>query len=164
MHGLETLIAPLVNLLVLIGLMFFLMRKSVSENLQQRKKDIEENLKQSEELRMQAETRLSEVETKLHMLEKEVEEIFQRAKLEGEKQKQTIVARATTQAAQIIENAQRAAEREKQFASRELQKQLLSKAIEKSKVELKKTFTEQDHKQFVDHFVSNIEEYQHGSR
>lgn len=150
-------LSSIFNFLVLMGILIYLLRKPVSAHLNNRSQAIEKNLQESEALREQALKMLQEYESKMNSLESEVEKILQKAKSDGEKEKERILKRAEVMAAQIVENARLGADRESMRIRKKIENQVMQKAVEKAKHDLSQNATVKDHQMFVDHFIAQLE-------
>ena len=82
-----------VNLILLIGVLFFLARKPASNYLADRRTGIETDLKTAEQLLRDAEARLAECNARVARLDREVDDI-KRARAVGAQEAERIVADA----------------------------------------------------------------------
>ncbi|MCC6750977.1 MAG: ATP synthase F0 subunit B [Deltaproteobacteria bacterium] len=97
-----------VNFLLLLVVLVKFAGKPFKQFLRQRHERIDKELKAAAEIRAQAQARLKEVETRLSRLDDEIREIKAAVARDAEQEKQQIVAQAHTEAARLIEGADRA--------------------------------------------------------
>jgi F-type H+-transporting ATPase subunit b len=100
-------------------------------------------------------------QAKIENLDREVAQILQEAKHQGEKERKAILERAEKMAQKIVEDAKLQAEREREKIEEALKNETLKSAAEKAMELLKSKISEKDHKTFISEFIKGAEEF-HG--
>lgn len=113
-------IAKLVNLLLFIGLMFYFLRRPISEAFRGRQESIRNELMRAEEERAAAESRLEEVEGRLARLDAEVEVIRANAQREAAEERARVERATEAEIRKIREQARREIESAGKAARTEL--------------------------------------------
>ncbi|MGI9432763.1 MAG: hypothetical protein ACR2PQ_11145 [Myxococcota bacterium] len=146
-----------VNLILLVGVLFFLTRKPVLAYLGDRRSDIKNNLEGSEKLLDDAQTRLREWQAKMDGMDAEVADIRRVAQAAAEQEREKIVADAHVVAERIERTAASAVERETRRARVALREEASELAVELAAGLLKSGVTDQDRDRLVDEFVERLE-------
>lgn len=155
-HAALPAISAIVNFAALAIMLVYFTRKPLVDSLQSRHEKWKTDLDESEKLRLKTEEILSDCESKMKSLQDEVSAIFETARKAAEKEKSEILAKARTQADRILEDAQRSAEIEKEFMRKKLQKEMLARAIEEAKKDLKSQVGAEEHRAFLQSFVDGV--------
>lgn len=113
-------IAKLVNLLVFVGVMFYFLRRPISEAFRARQASIRSELMRAEEERAAAEARLEEVEGRLARLDTEVEAIRANAQKEAAEERARVERATEAEIRKIREQARREIESAAKAARAEL--------------------------------------------
>jgi ATP synthase F0 subunit b len=113
-------IAKLVNLLLFIGLMFYFLRRPISEAFRARREGIRGDLMRAEEERAAAEARLEEVKGRLARLDTEVEAIRANAQKEAAEERARVERATEAEIRKIREQARREIESAAKAARAEL--------------------------------------------
>lgn len=144
------------NFAVLVGVLFFLLKKPLSEALNGRIEDIKTQLADLEAKKVDAEKTLAEYETKIATLEDEVAAIEAQYREQGEAAKQKILEAAKNSAEKLEAQAKRNIENEFQRARQELQTEVMTKALEKAEELIKKSISEDDQERLVDEYLKKV--------
>ena len=113
-------IAKVVNLLLFVGLMFYLLRRPISGAFRGRQESIRSELMRAEEERAAAEARLGEVEGRLARLDVEVEAIRANAQKEAAEERVRVERTTEAEIKKIREQARREIESASKAARAEL--------------------------------------------
>ncbi len=144
------------NFSVLAIALFFLLKKPVSQFLNDRIQNIQEQLDDLEAKKSEAEKKLAEYEKKLSTLSNESEKIIDQYKQQGIALKEKILDEAASAAGKLEEQARRTIEHEFKQARQQLENEVLEKAIVKAEEKLKKSFTDQDQNKLVDEYLTKV--------
>lgn len=155
-HG-TTFMWEWLNLILLVGVLFFLTRKPVLAYLGDRRSDIKSNLDGAEQLLNDAQTRLQEWQAKIDGMDAEVADIRRVTQAAAEQERERIVADAHVVADRIQRTAVSAVERETRRARVALREEASELAVELAAGLLKNGVTEQDRDRLVDEFVERLE-------
>lgn len=145
------------NLLLLVGVLFYLVRKPVLAYLGDRRSGIQENLEGAERLLTDAQTRLQEWQAKVDDLDAEVADIRRLTQAAAELERERIIADAEKIAERIRRDAASAVERETRRARVALREEASELAVELAAGLLENSVTDQDRDRLVDEFVERLE-------
>ncbi len=144
------------NFLALVGFLYFVMRKPVSQFLGGRIKGIQEQLKELELKKTEAEKRLAEYNNRLALLGQEAEKIISGYRAQGEAARAKIIAEAESAAAKLEEQARRNIEQEFKKAKKFLETEVLEKAIARAQERLSKGITGEDQDRLVEEYLQKV--------
>lgn len=144
------------NLLLLIAVLFFLTRKSVTGFLKTRRDQVAANLSASEALLEESEARLAELNRKSANLDGQLVEIRRETTERAEREAAEIIADARETAARIERDAAGAVERELLRARQTLRDEASRLAIELAAERLKSDVTDADRSRLVDEFIARV--------
>lgn len=144
------------NFVVLIGGLFFVLRKPVAQALSARIKGIQNELEDLEARKQVAEKELAEYSEKLALLEKEAEQILADYQRQGEESRARIIEEARGAAAKLEEQAKRHIEHEFKAARERLQAEVIEKALEKAEGLLREKITAQDQDRLIDEYLAKV--------
>jgi F-type H+-transporting ATPase subunit b len=145
------------NLLLLLGVLFYLGRKPVLNYLSERRQRIEDNLANSERLLREAEGRLAEWTQRAARLDDEIEELRQIARERAEQERSQILEDARVAAERIKRDAASGVDRELERAKQELRDEAADLSVELAGKLLQDHVTDGDRDRLVDEFVAEIE-------
>ncbi|MCU0600568.1 MAG: ATP synthase F0 subunit B [Desulfobacterales bacterium] len=144
------------NFFVLAGVLFFLLRKPVSQFLGDRIKGIQDQLNELDEKKADAEKKIAECNRRLATLEAESEKIIAIYQKQGEDARQKILKEAEAAALKLEEQARRNIEQEFKKARLELEAEIFEKAIAMAEDKLKKNITAQDQDKLVGEYLDKV--------
>ena len=145
------------NLLLLLGVLFYLGRKPVLNYLSERRQRIQDNLANSERLLKEAEARLAEWNQKASKLDVEIEELHQMARERAEQERSQILEDARATAERIKRDAASGVDREVERAKQALRDEAADLSVELAGKLLQEHVTDGDRERLVDEFVAEIE-------
>lgn len=145
------------NFLVLVGVLFFLLRKPISQFFSARIKGIEGQLSELETKQKAARQKLEEYTEKLAQLDKEGKKIVDDYIRQGNEAKERILKEAGSAADKLKEQARRNIDYEINQAKLRLQEEVLEKAIMKAEDIIKNEITIEDHDRLVDEYLKKVE-------
>ena len=144
------------NFAVLVGGLFFLLRKPVAQFFSSRIKGIENQLNELETKKKDAEQKLEEYTEKLAQLDKEAKTIVDDYIRQGNEAKARILKEAESVADKLKEQARRNIDYEINQAKIRLQGEVLEKAIVKAEEIIKNELTIEDHDRLVDEYLEKV--------
>jgi len=144
------------NFVVLAGVLFFILRKPVSQALSSRIKDIKEQLESLEVQKTEAEKQLAQYNEKLSQLESEAEKIVDGYIKQGNEAKAKILKEAERTAEKLQDQAKRNIEHEFAKAKQKLQQEVVESSLQKAEESLKKKITAQDQDKLVDEYLDKV--------
>ncbi len=152
----ETDSLRVMNFVVLAVALFVVLRKPVSQALNGRIKDIQDQLNDLESKKKDAEKKLAEYNEKIATLGQEAEEIVAQYIKQGEEAKERILKEAETAAEKLEDQAQRTIENEFKNAKNKLQTEILEKALKKAEELVKSKITSEDQDRLVDEYLDKV--------
>lgn len=155
-HWLMTDTARVMNFAVLAGLLFYVLRKPVSEALSGRIEAIKSELETLEGQKADAEKTLAEYKTKIASLASEKEQILAQYKVQGEAAKKRILEEAETYAEKLETQAKRNIESEFKSARAELKAEIMAEAFEKAEALIQEKISGDDQEKLVDDYLEKV--------
>jgi F-type H+-transporting ATPase subunit b len=144
------------NFVVLVGALFFILKKPLSQALNARIKGIKSQLEELEAKKKEAENKLVEYNNKLSRLDGEAKTIVEDYIRQGEEARARIIKEAEVAANKLEEQAQRHIEHEFKQAKKELQEEIIHKALVKAEEIIKAKITDDDQDQLVDEYLEKV--------
>lgn len=155
--GIKELIFQGINLVIVLGIIFYFARKPVLEYFATRRSDIKRDLDTAGELLAAAETRNSEIQRKLVDLESQIVEIQEMSRRRADDESERILAEARKHAERVRSDAHAAAEQELQRARRILRIEAAGLAADLASQLLSENVGESDRDRLVDEFITRVE-------
>lgn len=144
---------------VLVAILWWGAKKAdIKGLLAARREGVAKALRQAAEAREEAELKLAEYNEKLEKATREIDEIYEAIKQEGEAERNRIIAEAKETADRIREQASMAALQEVQTARARLQAETARLAVQLAEETLKRNVTKVDQDRFVDEYLSKVVE------
>lgn len=158
-HGIpwDNLFVQGLNFFLLIGLLVYLMRKSVRAHFENRAREYQELVERAESARSQAEAGKLEIEKRLARLQTSSEQNVAQARSEAEELKARMRNEAEVLAKRLEEEARRTAQIELEKATLQLRKELLTRALAESRESLSKNLSSNEQKKLQNEFVEKIQ-------
>ncbi len=150
--GLVYTVANFIVLVMLINRLVY--RKLVRENAE-RHEQIKKELADAKQAKATAEGLVSEFTGKIASLEEETRKILDQARTQAERDRVRVIAEAEQEAEKILASARETSRREAEARQAEIEREIVSQAIEKAEAILKTQFSDNDHRRFVDNFVKD---------
>ena len=155
-HWLNTDWYRVMNFTVLIGGLFFLLRKPVSQALNGRIEGIKTELEELEVKKKEAEKKLAQYNEQIATLDSEAEKIIAEYKKQGEAARDRILEESKKAAAKLEEQAKRTIENEFKNAKLQLQEDILEKALTKAEELVKERITSEDQDRLVVEYLDKV--------
>jgi len=146
-----------VNFGILAGILFYFLRKPVSQGLADRREAIKKELEEALRAKEAAEAKYQEYQAKVANLEAEIKKLQADFKAEGERQQERIIADAEKASQTIRRQAEAAADTEAKRAADELRAEVADLAVQLAQQILAKAYTAEDQKKAVELTIQNIE-------
>jgi F-type H+-transporting ATPase subunit b len=150
-------IAKVVNFLILFGGLAYLLRKPIKKFLEDRAVQIDTTIRDVEESRHGAEIDLEKTEKRVNELSQEVEELREKAGLEGEKEKERIIRAAKVEGERMKEAAQQEIELISKAGIKGLKEFAMSLASAEALERIEKQLTPEKHTQLIDDSIEKLE-------
>ena len=145
-----------INFVVLFIGLVYLLRKPISQALNDRIKGIKDQLAELEDRKKEAERQLAEYNEKFLQLDKEAEKIIAEYVKQGNEAKTRIIQEAEAAAQKLEEQARRNIEHEFEKTKQTLRGEVLAQALEKAEQNMKNKITKKDQKRLVDEYLDKV--------
>jgi len=152
----DILEANLINLLILIGVLFYFGRKVVGNILSERRSRIETAIKEAEQRQKEAAAALSEAQQKLTQAQAEAERIRKAAEESAQVAKETILAKSLQDVERLKETAAQDLNSEREKAIAELRQRVAAMAMQKVESQLKSHLDDSAQQQLIDRSIALI--------
>ena len=156
LHWQETDWARILNFAVLAIGLYLVLRKPLSQALNNRIKGIKDELADLESRKTAVEKQLAEYNDKLASLEKEAEGVIEGYIRQGEEAKARILREAESAADKLKEQARKNIEHEFAQAKLYLQVEVVEKALVKAEELIKEKIAAEDQKRLVDEYLEKV--------
>jgi F-type H+-transporting ATPase subunit b len=157
-------IAKVVNFLILFGGLAYVLRKPIKQFLEGRAVEIDTTMRGAEESRHGAEKDLEQTAKRLHELSQEVEELKDKAVLEGQREKDRIIRVAQEEGARMKEAVQQEIEMISRAGIRGLKEFAVTLAAAEALERIQKRLTPEKHTRLIDDSIERLENLYEKSR
>ena len=151
------LLLKFVNFGILAGILFYFLRKPVSQSLADRREDIRRELEDARQAKDAAEAKLKEYQERVSNLEQDVRRIQEDFRAEGQRQRERIVAEAVNAVEAMRRQTETAGANEVKRALDELRAEAADLAVQLAEEMLAKAYTAEDQRKAVKLTIENIE-------
>jgi|Deesub1362A_J573_1020465.scaffolds.fasta_scaffold00186_41 F-type H+-transporting ATPase subunit b len=151
-----TLLMRAINFFLLAAILFYLLRKPLSNFLHQRQQGIRESLEQAKRAKEEAEARYRQMEKKLAEAQKEMAELKQMLIDQGRTEKEKILVNAQKEAERIRRQAELTAEQELKKAKQLLREEAVMLAAQMAEELLKQRIEPKDHTSLIQDYVKRL--------
>lgn len=153
--GIPAWILKLVNLIVFIGFLGYLILKPLRKSFALRREQLQKQLAEAKARREKADRLAQDIEARLAQLQADVDSIIERARIEGERQKEELMAAAEADALKILASARAEVDARVKMARQELTSLAADVATERATAILRESMTDSDRKRL---FGESLEE------
>ena len=148
--NLPTLLAQIVNFVILFGLLYLVAYKPIMRMLDKRSKAVEESMKQTEYIKQQAAQAEEETKRRIEEASKEGQEVIARAVRNGEEVRQQAQQEARKDAESLIGRARTEIQRERDESIDELRKEFAELTILAAEKVIDRSLDKETHRQLID--------------
>ena len=148
--NLPTLVAQIVNFVVLFGLLYLVAYKPIMRMLDERSRKIKESMEQTEFIKQQAEQAEEETKKRIEAAGKEGQELVARAARTGEEMRRQAQQEARQDAESLIGRARVEIQRERDEAIGELRKEFADLTIMAAEKVIERSLDKEAHRQLID--------------
>ncbi len=148
--NLPTLVAQIVNFVVLFGLLYLVAYKPVMRMLDERSRRVKESMEQTEFARQQAERAEEETKKRIEAAGKEGQELVARAARTGEEVRRQAQQEARQDAESLIARARVEIQRERDEAIDELRTEFADLAILAAEKVIERSLDKEAHRELID--------------
>jgi len=148
--SLPTLLAQIINFVILFGLLYLVAYKPIMRMLDQRSNKVRESMEQTEFIKEQAARAEEEVEERIEAASREGQEVIARAVRTGEEVRQQAQQEARQEAESLIVRARTEIQRERDEAINELRKEFADLTILAAGKVIDRSLDKEAHRQLID--------------
>jgi len=148
--SLPTLLAQIINFLILLALMYIFAYKPFMNMLDQRSNKIKESLDEAQNVKLQAAKAEEDFKKRLDLASKEGQEVIARAIRTGEEARQRAQQEAKQEAQVLVERARADIQHERDEAIGELRQEFADLTITAAEKVIEKSLDKQAHQQLID--------------
>ena len=148
--NLPTLVAQIVNFVILFGLLYLVAYKPIMRMLDERSRRIKESVEQAEAVKEQAASAEDEIKKQLEAASREGQERIARAARSGEEVKQKAQEEARQEAEALIARARTDIHRERDEAIGELRKEFADLTILAAEKVIDRSLDKKAHRELID--------------
>lgn len=149
-------IQRIINFAILVGVLFFILRKPVKNAFVTRSQEIQEKLAELERQKEEAEKIHAEYKGKLALLEQERAKIIESYLAEGEAVKAQIIKEAGKTAEKMQGQAKVAIQQEFDKAKAQIQAEIVNEAVIAAEKLIKKEINDEDQDRLVDEYIAKV--------
>ncbi len=153
---LGTIIAAMINFLILLFIAKHFLFIPVNKILETRKQELVSSFKEADKDKEEARRLKAESDEKLKLAQKEGKNIVEMYKLRAEKISGELIKEAKQEALLIIERSRIETERQKQKVENEVKKQVIELSLILSERALEQHINKEEHKKLIEDFISEI--------
>jgi F-type H+-transporting ATPase subunit b len=146
----------IVNLVIIIGVLFFYGRKFLGNILTQRREQIEQEIREAEGRAKSAEAELKQAQQKLAQAQEEAKRILAEAEENAQKAKEKILATADREVERIKESANQDVNSEQERAIAELRERVAMLAMQRVEAQLQDRLDESAQHQLIDRSIAQL--------
>jgi F-type H+-transporting ATPase subunit b len=158
--GIPGWVLKLINMFLFIGFLVYLLRGPIGKAFAARGEEIRKAAEEARIRREKADQVASDIQARLAQIEREVQQIRERATVEGEKQKRELMTAAETESQKIVQAARNEIENRLKHARRELTEYAGQLSAERAEQILKQNITEADQRRLFEQSLNDVREVQ----
>jgi len=158
--GVLDTVGRIVNLAILLGILFFALRKSLPVIFANRREGIRTALEEARRARQAVEAKLQSIEEKMSRVDAELESIRKSAGQEAEEERRRILEMSQREADKIVAAARQGIEGLTRTAEKELRRYAAELAVDLAETRLRHDVGEADQKKMFEKFVNKLEKVQ----
>jgi len=148
----------IISLVLLIVLLSRFVKKPLAAFLSGRQAEVQNAIEQSARKKEEAEALLSEWQRKVDSLGREIQDLHQRIRAEGEAEQKKIVSRAQEEGERIRQQAGVIAEQELTKVRAALKKEMVDLSVELAEKLLKEAIQPQDQERLIQEYIGKVRE------
>ncbi|MDD5190916.1 MAG: F0F1 ATP synthase subunit B [Dehalococcoidales bacterium] len=149
-----TLVAQIVNFIVLLVMLYFFAYKPVMKMLDQRAQKIKDSLDETQKIKDQAAVAEQDFKKRLEVASKEGQEVIARAMRSGEEARQRAQQEAKVEAQAVVEKARQEIQHERDEAIGELRQEFADLTIVAAEKVITKSLNKNDHQKLIEQVLA----------
>lgn len=151
-------VLKLINIILFVGFLVWLLKGPVGSSFRARSEEVRRAAEEARERREKADRLAADIQARLTQIESEVAAIRQRAEVEGERQRQEMIAAAEAEAAKILQTARNEVETRIKFARKELTEYAGELAATRAEAILREKITAEDQRKLFRDSLTQVGE------
>ncbi len=155
--SLPTLVAQIINFVLLFGLLYLVAYKPIMRMLDERSNRVKESMEQTESIREQAERAEEEAKERIEAASKEGQELVAKAVRTGEEVRQKAQQEAKPEAEALIARARLEIQRERDEAIGELRQEFTDLTITAAEKVIEQSLDKEAHRKLIDKVLEESE-------
>jgi F-type H+-transporting ATPase subunit b len=155
--NLPTLLAQIVNFLLLLGLLYMVAYKPILRMFDERSRRIRESMEQTEQIKQQAEKADEEFKKRVEEAGKQGQEVISRAMRTGEEARQKLHEDAQKESQTLIERARQEIQHERDEAIDELRREFADLTVETAGKVIERSLDKKAHRELIDKVLEESE-------
>jgi len=144
------------NILLVVGILAWALRKPLSDFFAQRSRTIREQLAEAQEARRVAEAKAAEIESRMSRLDDELQQIKQNAENEAQEEYRRLKAMAEQDAKKIIDRARQEIDGLTRAAQKELKAHVAELSVQLAEERIRNEINEDDRGRIFAKFVDRL--------
>jgi F-type H+-transporting ATPase subunit b len=152
-----TMILQWINFLVLLGLLYKLLFRPVTQFLDERKKEIAESINEAKNEREEAQKTREKVQAKLSHIDAERAQLISQTMNEAQKERELLIKKAKSEADLILARAEEERELEIEQAKKNLLEEMVLVSMEASGKVVSEAMDEKKHRQAISETLEFLE-------
>lgn len=144
------------NFVALAGLLYWLLAEKIKDFLHGRRQEIQTSLAQAEAAKEESKRKFAEYDAKLNKATEEIEEMAKTMHMQGQAEKERIIADARRNAVKMKDDAQKRLEQELKKARNDLRVEAVRLSVQMAEEILKKQITPADHVIMVEDYIDKV--------
>jgi F-type H+-transporting ATPase subunit b len=150
------MIYMVVNFLLLVAILWYALYRPLGNLLRAREERIKNDIESAANDRAEAERLRKEYEAKMVQLKRDVHDAIERARWQGEQERDEIIAKAKEEASAIIQRAMKQVEDERHRAWDDLKDETVEIAMLAASKLLGRIVEEEDHRRMFEEFIKSV--------
>ncbi len=151
------LIIQTINFAMLVGLLFYFMKKPAVEAVANRQTLIRKEVEDARIQKLEAEKKFNEFEARLLSLEAEAKEIIEKARSDAKQIQARIIEAAKTSAAQIVQDAEQSSKIALEDSRNEIRREVVDRAIQAAEKMIRERLSAEDQRRILTEYVGKVE-------
>jgi F-type H+-transporting ATPase subunit b len=146
-----------INFTILVGLLFYFLRKPAKEFFASRASQIRGSIEESRQRKEEAAKKYAEYEQRLKSIEQEMQGLITGLKQDGELERKRLIETAGQQAASLKDNSQRMLQQELRKAKEDLKREAVGLAGQLAEDLIRQNITPEDQGRIVGQYLQKME-------
>lgn len=152
-----TMIAQVVNFLILAAILRALAYEPVAKMLKQRSDKIKETIKKADDDKKAAEETLKQYKSQLADAQKRAAEIVEKAEVTARQEREALVAETKKEIERLKQNAQLEIQNERARAFEQMQKEIVTLSLAAAEKIVEKNLTSKENDKLVSDFIAGLD-------